>query len=210
MTDAGIVVREGDTVEACAPPALRSALYSLYNGAIDKSESPREWNLVLSNQGEIRAHLSAIGCALEMNEFYGLAYIRGLEDDGPSFLRKRPLGREASILAVLLRARQIEWDATGTGPLVVNISDLAVMLQPFISAGTNDALPVDRATSATKALESIKALRDLRARPGDYEVRRLLCILVPADKIDALNRLLRGMLPEHKGPATVEEVQHEQ
>lgn len=207
MTDPSITYREDDLQDS-APPTLRAALYSLYNGAIEKSESPREWSLVLSNQGMVRAHLSAIGCALEINEFYGLAYLRALDDNGPCFLRKRPLGREASILAVLLRARQVEWDATGTGPLVLNITDLAAMLQPFINAGTNDALPVDRATTAAKALEGIKALRDLRARQGDFEVRRLLAILVPADKIDAVNRLLRDMVPEQKNPAVDDEVQH--
>lgn len=210
MTEPSTTFIDDETFQESAPPTLRAALYSLYNGAIDKSESPREWSLVLSNQGMIRSHLSAIGCALEINDFYGLAYLRALDDSGPCFLRKRPLGREASLLAVLLRARQVEWDATGTGPLVLNITDLAAMLQPFINAGTNDALPVDRASSAAKALEGIKALRDLRARPGDFEVRRLLSILVPADQIDALNRLLREMLSEHKNAVVGHEVRDDQ
>jgi hypothetical protein len=165
--------------------AVAKTAIRLMRGVLYRESDEDTWLALGRHGGAVRDHFATIGIDVVVDDAEGYAYLRTQEDDGeeplPRLVNRRALTYNVSLLLVLLRKRQVEWETSGDeGQLVLHRDQLVDLLRLFLADSTNEARVIDQADrTITKAAE-LGFLRPLRGQHDHFEVRRILKAYVDA------------------------------
>jgi hypothetical protein len=147
------------------------------------------WATLERHRAAVSDHFSAIGVEVVVDETEGYAYLRTrAEEDGeetlPRLVRRRSLTYNVSLMLVLLRKRMVEFESTGgEGKLVVSRDQLVELLRVFQGDSTNEARVIEQTDRTIDQVARLGFLRELRAQPGSWEVRRILKAYIDAQTL---------------------------
>lgn len=181
-------------------------LIALFKGVLYQEANPSQWQSLLTLQARVRDYVAVIGLELILDEAEGYAYLRqkpsveNEEEVMPRLVQRRPLSYPVSLLAVLLRRKLAEFDATGGETrLVLTREQMVDMVRVFLPDTTNEARVLDRIDQHINRLIELGFLRALRGQHQQFEVMRILKTFIDAQWLsdfDALLKSYAGHLPE--------------
>ena len=169
--------------------AVASAIIRLMQGVIYRESDEDTWRTLDRVGAGVRDHFATIGVDVVIDDDEGYAYLRTRpevpgEEALPRLVRRRTLTYSVSLLLVLLRKRQVEFETSGTeGRLVLTTEQIVEMLRLFQTESTNDARVVDNAETTIKKAADLGFLRLLRGQSDQWEVRRILKAYVDAETL---------------------------
>lgn len=171
--------------------AAASAIITLMREVVYREMVAHEtvWATLERHRAAVNDHFSAIGVEVVVDETEGYAYLRTRdEEDGedplPRLVRRRSLTYNVSLMLVLLRKRMVEFESTGgEGKLVLTRDQLVELLHVFQGDSTNEARAIEQTDRTIDQVARLGFLRELRARPGSWEVRRILKAYVDAQTL---------------------------
>ena len=89
-----------------------AAVLKLLKGPVNYDVDPKEWDLIVTYQNDLKKYFEKIGLSLYTNIDDGFSYLyqaSGEDDSGlPRITRRIPLPFDVTLLAVLLRERLTE------------------------------------------------------------------------------------------------------
>lgn len=166
--------------------ATAAAVIALMRGVVYRERDESTWAALERHGAAVRDHFSDIAVDVVVDDVEGFAYLRTGEDaEGeeplPRLIRRRTLTYQASILAVLLRRRLAEFEATGSeGRLVLSQEQIGDLLSVFSKDSTNEARSQDRIGSTIRQLKDLGFVQELRGQSDAWEVKRVLKAYVDA------------------------------
>ncbi|MCK3770674.1 DUF4194 domain-containing protein [Microbacterium aerolatum] len=166
--------------------ATAAAVIALMRGVVYRERDETTWAALERHGAAVRDHFSDIAVDVIVDDVEGFAYLRTREDaEGeeplPRLIRRRTLTYQASLLAVLLRRRLAEFEATaGEGRLVLTQEQIGEMLSVFAKDSTNEARSQDRIGSTIRQLKDLGFVQELRGQSDAWEVKRVLKAYVDA------------------------------
>lgn len=169
--------------------ATAAAVIALMRGVVYRERDESTWTALERHGAAVRDHFSDISVDVVIDEVEGFAYLRTREDaEGeeplPRLIRRRTLTYQASLLAVLLRRRLAEFEATGgEGRLVLSQEQIGEMLSVFSKDSTNEARSQDRVGSTIRQLKDLGFVQELRGQSDAWEVKRVLKAYVDAQTL---------------------------
>jgi Domain of unknown function (DUF4194) len=171
--------------------AVASAIITLMREVVYREMVAHEtvWATLERHRAAVNDHFSAIGVEVVVDESEGYAYLRTRdEEDGedplPRLVRRRSLTYNVSLMLVLLRKRMVEFESTGgEGKLVLTRDQLVELLRVFQGDSTNEARAIEQTDRTIDQVARLGFLRELRAQPGSWEVRRILKAYVDAQTL---------------------------
>lgn len=169
--------------------ATATAVIVLMRGVVYREQDESTWAALERHGAAIRDHFSDIAVDVVIDEVEGFAYLRAREDaEGeealPRLIRRRSLTYQASLLAVLLRRRLAEFEATGgEGRLVLSQEQMGEMLSVFAKDTKNEARSQDQVSSVIRQLKDLGFVQELRGQSGAWEVKRVLKAYVDAQTL---------------------------
>ncbi|MGO1507954.1 MAG: DUF4194 domain-containing protein [Microbacteriaceae bacterium] len=169
--------------------ATATAVIALMRGVVYRERDESVWAALERHGAAVRDHFSDIAVDVIVDDVEGFAYLRTREDaEGeeplPRLIRRRTLTYQASLLAVLLRRRLAEFEATGgEGRLVLSQDQIGEMLTVFSKDSTNEARSQDRVGSTIRQLKDLGFLQELRGQSDAWEVKRVLKAYVDAQTL---------------------------
>ncbi|CAN5221758.1 DUF4194 domain-containing protein [soil metagenome] len=171
--------------------AVASAIITLMREVVYREVPAHEavWATIQRHRAAVSDHFQTIGVEVVVDETEGYAYLRTLDDeDGedplPRLVRRRSLTYNVSLMLVLLRKRMVEFESTGgEGKLVLTRDQLIDMLRVFQGASTNEARVIEQTDRTIDQVAKLGFVRELRAQPGSWEVRRILKAYVDAQTL---------------------------
>ncbi|MBS1905071.1 MAG: DUF4194 domain-containing protein [Actinobacteria bacterium] len=169
--------------------ATAAAIISLMRGVIYREKDESTWAALERHGSAVRDHFADIAVDVVLDDIEGYAYLRSQDevegsDPLPRLIRRRALTYQASLLAVLLRRRLAEFEATGgEGRLVLSLEQIADMLSVFAKDSTNEARRLDRVAVTVRQLKDLGFVQELRGQAGSWEVRRVLKAYVDAQTL---------------------------
>ncbi|MBO0981806.1 DUF4194 domain-containing protein [Microbacterium sp. SD291] len=169
--------------------ATASAVIALMRGVVYRERDETVWAALERHGAAVREHFGDIAVDVVIDDVEGFAYLRAQEDaEGeeplPRLIRRRALTYQASLLAVLLRRRLAEFEATGgEGRLVLAQEQIADLLSVFSAESTNEARSQDRVGSAIRQLKDLGFVQELRGQADAWEVKRVLKAYVDAQTL---------------------------
>ncbi|WP_206475307.1 DUF4194 domain-containing protein [Microbacterium sp. KRD172] len=169
--------------------ATASAVIALMRGVVYRERDESTWAALERHGAAVRDHFNDIAVDVVFDEVEGFAYLRAHDDaEGeeplPRLIRRRSLTYQASLLAVLLRRRLAEFEATGgEGRLVLSQEQIGDMLSVFSKDSTNEARSQDRVASTVRQLKDLGFLQELRGQSDAWEVKRVLKAYVDAQTL---------------------------
>lgn len=186
--------------------AISTALIELMRGVIYRETQEDSWLALNRHTGALRDHFAMIGVEVVVDEAEGYAYLRSQDEDDsdplPRLVRRRSLTYNVSLLLVLLRKRQIEFETSGTeGKLVLDRDQIVELLRVFLADSTNEARVIDRVDTTIKQAAELGFLRALRSDPNHWEVRRILKAYVDAQTLSDY----ASKLADYRQPSTTED-----
>lgn len=166
--------------------ATAAAVIALMRGVVYRERDEDMWATLERHGAAVRDHFSDIAVDVVIDDVEGFAYLRTHEDaEGeeplPRLIRRRTLTYQASLLAVLLRRRLAEFEATGgEGRLVLSQEQIGEMLSVFSKDSTNEARSQDRIGGTIRQLKDLGFVQELRGQSDAWEVKRVLKAYVDA------------------------------
>ena len=167
------------------------------------------WADLQRHRGALRDHFGVVGLDVVINEDEGFAYLRTKdtpdgEDPLPRVIRRHELSYGDSVLAVLLRKRMVEFEASGDqGKLVLTTEQIVEMLELFLPRSTDEARLVRSVETSINRLVALGYLRQLKGEKGMWEVRRILKAYVDAQTLGDF----AGKLAEYEAEAAADAVE---
>jgi hypothetical protein len=187
------------------PRTAASVLVHLFQGPVERDRAPETWRDLVAQQHYIKPYCAVIGLDVHIDEADGLAFLRqqaldenaeGPEPPLPRLIARHNLSFRLSVLLVLLRKRLLELDAGGGDTRCVVAHDTLVEeMRLFWPASANEAKTIEQIEGVLKQVVDLNLLRDLKAQPATYEVRRLVKALVDAQWLANLD----AKLAEYRG-----------
>ncbi len=181
--------------------ATSATIIRLMRGVVYRESDEDAW-LTLDRHGAVvRDHFATIGVEVVVDETEGYAYLRSRPDvDGdeplPRLVQRRQLGYNLSLLLVLLRKRQVEFETAGTeGKLVLNREEIVELLRLFLAETTDEARVVGAVDSTINRAKDLGFLRQLRGQSDAWEVQRILKAYIDAQTLSDF----AGKLREYAG-----------
>ena len=171
--------------------AVSTAIITLMREVVYREVAAHEtvWATLERDRAAVSDHFETIGVEIIVDETEGYAYLRARnEEDGeeklPRLVRRRSLTYNVSLMLVLLRKRMVEFESTvGEGKLVITRDQLVEMLRVFHGDSTNEARAIEQTDRTIDQVAKLGFLRELRAQPGAWEVRRILKAYVDAQTL---------------------------
>lgn len=168
--------------------AIATAIIHLMRDVVYRDITAHEtvWQTLHRHGSHVADHFRTIGIDVVVDDTEGYAYLAARETaDGdeplPRLVRRHALSYPVSVLLVILRKRLAEFESDGdSGSLVITRDRLIEMIRVFHATTSNEARSVDAAETTIKKVVELGFLRELRAQPGHYEVRRILKAYVDA------------------------------
>lgn len=177
--------------------AVSAAIIRLMQGVIYREVDEDTWQVLQRQAAPVRDHFAGIGVDVVVDDTEGYAFLRSRPDEGeedplPRLVRRRSLSYNVSLLLVLLRRRQVEFETTGgEGRLVLSTEQIVEMLRLFQADSTNDARVTDQAETTIRKAAELGFLRQLRGQRDQWEVRRILKAYVDAQTLSDFAARLR-------------------
>lgn len=177
--------------------ATATAIITLMRGVVYREKDEHAWAALERYRAAVTDHFAEIGIDVIVDALEGYAYLSTRKEvDGeeplPRLIRRRTLTYHASLLAVLLRKRLAEFEASGSeGRLVLTKEAMVDMLTVFAQESTNQARIVDGATRAIGQLRDIGFVQELRSQTDAWEVKRVLKAYVDAETMGDFAALLK-------------------
>lgn len=179
-------------------PQFQKLLIHLLQGVLYQSEQAVLWLQLLTLQAQLQDHFSLLGLQLLIDETEGYAYLRqrllaeGQEEtDLPRLIQKRQLSFPVSLLAVLLRKKLLENDASGGDMRVILTEEqLVQMMQIYLPSGNNEVKTVNQISTAINKTIELGILRRLTTDSKRFEVKRIIKALIDADWLTSLEAKL--------------------
>lgn len=171
--------------------AVASAIITLMREVVYREIAAHEpvWATLERHRAAVSDHFSAIGVEVVVDETEGYAYLRTRDEEVgeetlPRLVRRRSLTYNVSLMLVLLRKRMVEFESTGgEGKLVLSRDQLVELLRVFQGDSTNEARVIEQTDRTIDQVARLGFLRELRAQPGSWEVRRILKAYVDAQTL---------------------------
>lgn len=166
--------------------AAAAAIITLMRGVVYRENDEPTWAALERHGSAVRGHFGDIAVDVVVDDVEGFAYLRAREEEEgqdalPRLIRRRALTYQASLLAVLLRRRLAEFEASGgEGRLVLTTEQIADMLSVFAQDSTNEAKAIDRVRTTLGQLAALGFVQELRGQPDSWEVKRVLKAFVDA------------------------------
>ncbi len=179
-----------DIPGALPVPARHALNVLLMKPYLTPENSQQAWSSLLAFRPEIEARLSDMNLSLEIDEENEVAFKRQVdsEDGVPKLLRRIPLGRDASLLALWLRR---EWTSADTQqPLVVTRSQVEEFFHRFAEAGDmNEKRLSDRVDAAISRLQRAALVEQDRDAQHLYLASRAIISIIGIEQIALLTAL---------------------
>lgn len=177
--------------------ATATAIITLMRGVVYSERDDHTWAALERHRAAVSDHFADIGVDVIVDSLEGYAYLRTMEPDAdeeplPRLIHRRSLPYQASLLAVLLRKRLAEFEATGSETRLVLTKEMLVeMLSVFARDSTNQARIADGVTRAISQLKDLGFVQELRGQSDVWEVKRVLKAYVDAETIGNFASLLK-------------------
>lgn len=169
--------------------ATASAIISLMRGVVYRESAEDVWATLDRRGAPVRDHFATVGVDVVVDDAEGYAYLRVQEpDEGedplPRLVKRRTLTYNLSLLLVLLRKRLVEFETSSSdGKLVLTRDQLVDLVALFLPDATDEARAIERIDTTIRQAADLGFLRELRSRPGHWEVRRILKAYVDAQTL---------------------------
>lgn len=177
--------------------ATATAIITLMRGVVYREKDEHAWAALERYRAAVSDHFADIGIDVIVDALEGYAYLSAKKEvDGeeplPRLIRRRTLTYHSSLLAVLLRKRLAEFEASGSeGRLVLTKDEIVDMLTVFTRDSTNQARIVDGAARAISQLRDMGFMQELRGPTDEWEVKRVLKAYVDAETMGDFAELLK-------------------
>ena len=169
--------------------AVATTIIELMRGVVYRETHEPAWETLDRHGAAVRDHFAALGVDVVVDDTAGYAYLKSKpEDDGdeplPRLVRRRALTHSQSLLLVLLRKRQVEFDTTGSdGKLVLSRDQIVDELRTFLPDSSHEARMIDKVDTTIKQVADMGFLRLLQGSSDQWEVRRVLKAYVDAETL---------------------------
>jgi len=164
---------------------------------LSKHTHPDLWDVLVLNEGVLRARLNDMFLTLQLDRDGEVAYKRqAIPDDNerrfPTLLHDTAYNREETILLVYLRERAHRERAAGAESVLVDRDELGERIAEFRHPDTTDLIgEARRASSAIDSLKSMGVLHTTRENDR-FAVSRVLDSLLPLPRLKELLEWLRS------------------
>ena len=178
------------------PMAGRRALTGLLSKpTVSDLFEPELYQLVLSNEAQIRRDLNNLGLTLHISERYGVAWASqaAMEGKSPLYVLKRSmmLRRDQTVVLVRLRVRQHAAETRGEEHWFFERDEIVEEVADVLYPDSKNRSRAQAAVSHALAdLESMGYIKGVRNREGYYQI---LPVLPASLSLDQTNELLAQM-----------------
>lgn len=186
---------------------IGSAIIRLMQGVVYRELGEDSWLALQRHRADVHDHFATIGVEVVIDDSEGYAYLRSRpdredQDSLPRLVKRRTLTYNVSLLLVLLRKRQLEFETRGgVGRLVVSRDQMLEMLRVFQADSSNEARVTDHAERTISKAVELGFLRQLRDQSDHWEVQRILKAYVDADTLSNF----AAKLKQHAGEGDIDE-----
>lgn len=185
----------GDTGELTQE--TRRALVQILSGpSIDQRRHSKLWNTLMKNEKIIRSRLAELFLELVIDRDQQVAFTRQAEApeiDAPTLLRRSQMTFIDSALLLFLRQRLAHSDINDERA-VVSREEILEHLAPFErSTNTDHAGFTKRINASIEKFKKLNLIQGIRASEGRFEVAPTLKLVFPAEQIQALTYLYKGL-----------------
>ncbi|MBP7284353.1 MAG: DUF4194 domain-containing protein [Leptospiraceae bacterium] len=176
-----------------------AAVLKLLKGPVNYDVDPKEWDLIVTYQNDLKKYFEKIGLSLYTNIDDGFSYLyqaSGEDDSGlPRITRRIPLPFDVTLLAVLLRERLTEQsiEDVNMGNLLKK-DELYDMLTPFYPKTHNDATQFKEFDRVIAKVIEFGFLRRIeRDKAEFYKIEKILKVRIRAEELNSIKaRLLEN------------------
>ncbi|QWC84584.1 DUF4194 domain-containing protein [Nocardioidaceae bacterium] len=178
--------------------AIAEVVIRLMRGVLYREADEQTWTTLQRSGAGVRDHFATIGVDVVIDDDEGYAYLRTRpavegEDPLPRLVRRHQLTYPVSLLLVLLRKRQVEFETTGgEGRLVLSSEQVTEMMRLFSADSTNEARLVDNVESTLRKAADLGFVRQVKSERDRWEVRRILKAYVDAETMGDFDRTLKA------------------
>lgn len=155
------------------PKPFAGPILKLLKGAISLDQDPKNWELLLNYEKNIRSHFADISLELYLEKEDGYAFLRQTRDEEseteedfiqlPKLTVRRSFNKKETLLLIILRETLLEWEENRPeNPPILKRSELHEKLDPFFPASGNE---VERAKEFDRIIQKVVEhgfLRDMR------------------------------------------------
>jgi len=179
------------------PLDTRRALVQLLSGP-SLDERSKLWSVLLRDEAVIRRYLSELFLELVIDTDLKVAFTRQADTDDleiPKLLRRAQLTLIDSTLLLYLRQQLVQAQTHGDRA-VVSKMDIVEHLGMYDKTGNTDKAGFDKRIYASiEKFKKHNILQKIRSSDDRFEVSPALKLLFPAEEIQALTKIYRGMKP---------------
>ena len=177
-------------------PAYAPVIIKLLKGVIYSNDS--HWNQLQSYLTPIKDFFSSLGLEVRNYETDGFAYLTQPEADPedefeplPRLTKRHPLSFRMTIFCILLREELRQFNASeATGQLVIGITKIRDLLQPYFPDSNNEEKFRRSVNSLVKQAQELEFLRQLSGQDDKYEIRAILKAKIDAETLTNLKQKL--------------------
>jgi len=177
--------------------ARRILVHLLANGHVDHRRHPNLWNTLIRNREKIQSRLCELYLELIIDLEARVAFQRQADTgelEAPRLLRDHQLRLYDSLLMLYLRQVLSHADAQGLLPTVSMEEILDHMVVYDASGNRNSADFRSRVTAAVTRLHmKVGVLHKVPGVHTQYEISRVLKLMLGADEVNALRELYKKM-----------------
>lgn len=175
---------------------LKYALIMVCKAVVYRSESPRVWHTIRTQEALLNTHLAMLGLELYIHSDDGYAFCRTIEQDDqdndlPRLVVRRELSYAVSILLVVLRRKLAEHDsASSQDRLIVSTQEMLEQLDLFTLPTSRESRRVDVDLATINKVRDLGFLKPLPGHEELWEVRRVVQAFVDAACLNDFARTL--------------------
>lgn len=180
-------------------PPYAPVLIKLLQGVVYSDDNPY-WDQLQSYLTPVREYFGKIGLRVQNYETQGFAYLEQPDPDPddppaerlPRLVIRHRLSFKATIFYVLLREQLRQFDASDEiGRLVLSMSELCDLLQPYLPEGNNEVkFRIEVKALVNKTVRETGFLKKLTGDDDNYEVCPIIKAKIDAEMLERLKQKL--------------------
>jgi hypothetical protein len=182
-----------------------AVVIKLLKGNVFKNDT-QTWNDLIQYEPAIKQYFSNIGINLFVNENDGYAFLNQKEFDEssettlPALIGKRALSYSVTLLCVILTEKLLEQNVRGSDSpyLVVDKKDLYNSVRPLLPDTSNETKFFRDIDTDINTLKRYGFLRQLKTDENKFEVRKILCAKIPAEKLQEIKEKMLEYVQENE------------
>ncbi|MCC5814827.1 MAG: DUF4194 domain-containing protein [Leptospira sp.] len=177
------------------PKPYAAPILKLLKGAISYDQDPKNWELLLTHEKNIRSHFSDIGLELYLEKIDGYAYLRQTNDEEseseedllqlPKLTVRRSFNKKETLLLVILREALLELeDNHPENPPILKRSEIHEKLHPFFPTSGNEVERIRELDRIIQRVSDYGFLRDLKNE--HYRIERIIKSKLTVDELKSI------------------------